>query len=82
MSKSRSNDKSGTSGKKQRKSITPKEKLDVIKRYECNECMVDIANAMGIPKSTIRPMRKEDEKIKESCKSAKRIMVRSHKLEH
>jgi transposase-like protein len=64
-----------TNGKKQRKSITPKEKLDVIKRYECNICMVDIANAMGIPRSTLRIIRKQALEVKESCKSAMRIMA-------
>jgi hypothetical protein len=73
MSKCRSSDKSVTSGKKQRKSITTKEKLDVIKGYECNECTADIANPMGIPKSTSKTTRKQAEKIKESCKSALRM---------
>jgi hypothetical protein len=47
----------------------------VIKRYECNECMIDIANAMGIPGSTLRTIRNEAEKIKESCKSSVRMMA-------
>jgi transposase-like protein len=64
-----------TNGKKQRKSITPKEKLDVIKRYECNICMVEIANAMGILRSTLRIIRKQALKVKESCKSVMRIMA-------
>jgi hypothetical protein len=73
MSKHGSNDKSATSGKNQRKSVTLEEKLDVIKRYECNRCTAGIANAMGIPESTLRTIRKEAEKIKESCKSATRM---------
>jgi transposase-like protein len=54
MSKCRSSGNSATSGKKQRKSITFEEKLDVIKRYERDECTVDIANAIGIPESTFK----------------------------
>jgi hypothetical protein len=49
LSKHGSNDRSGTGGKKQRKTIIVEEKLDVIRRYEHNECMVDIVNATGIP---------------------------------
>jgi hypothetical protein len=49
MSKCRSSNKSATSGKKQRKSITLEEKLDVIKRYERNKCTADIGNALEIP---------------------------------
>jgi hypothetical protein len=57
--------------KKQSKFIILEEKLDVIKRHECNEHMVDIASAMGILKLTLRTIRKQAEKIKESCKCAK-----------
>jgi hypothetical protein len=49
MSKYGSSDRSDTGGKKQRKTITLEEKLDVIRRYECNERTVDTVNAMGIP---------------------------------
>jgi glucosamine 6-phosphate synthetase-like amidotransferase/phosphosugar isomerase protein len=73
MNKHRSSDKSAISGKKQRKSITLEGKLDVTKRYEHNKCKVDIANAMGIPKLTLRTIRKQAEKLKKSCKSAMRI---------
>jgi hypothetical protein len=52
MYECRSSDKSATSSKKQSKSIVIEEKLDAIKRYECNKCMADIANAMGMPKET------------------------------
>jgi hypothetical protein len=44
-------------------------KLDVIKRYVCNRCTVDIANTIGIPQLSLRTMRKEAEKTKESCRS-------------
>jgi hypothetical protein len=70
MSKRRSSDKSATSGKKQRKSITLEEKLHVIKWYEHNKCKVDITNAMGMPESNLSTIRKQAEKIKESNKSA------------
>jgi hypothetical protein len=70
-----SSDKSTTSGKKQSQSITHEEKLDAIKRYEHKECMVDTVNAMGIYKSTLRTIRKQGEKIKESCKTATRMTV-------
>jgi hypothetical protein len=37
--------------------------------------MIDIANTMGIPGSTLRTIRNEAEKIKESCKSSVRMMA-------
>jgi hypothetical protein len=37
--------------------------------------MVDIANAMGIPRSTLRIIRKQAVKVKESCKSAMRMIA-------
>jgi cell division ATPase FtsA len=50
-------------------------KLDVIKRYEHNKCTVDIANAMEIPESTVKIVRRHAEKIKVSCKSATRMLA-------
>jgi hypothetical protein len=47
----------------------------VIKRYECNKCKVDIASAMGIPRSTLRIIRKQAVKVMESSKSAMRMMA-------
>jgi hypothetical protein len=41
----RSNDRSATGGKRQRKVIALEDKLDVIRRYEHNECMVNIAKS-------------------------------------
>jgi hypothetical protein len=59
MSKLGISDRSNTGGSmKERKSITLKEKFNVIRRYECNECMVDIVNDMGILESTLRTIRK------------------------
>jgi hypothetical protein len=46
--KHRSNEKSPTSDKKQRTSVTLEQKLDVIKRNERNTHVVDIASALGI----------------------------------
>jgi hypothetical protein len=37
--------------KKQRKAITLEEKLEVVKRYERNECTVDVVRATGISES-------------------------------
>jgi hypothetical protein len=59
MSKHRS---SAASGKKQRKSITLQEKVNMIKRYECDKCTVVIANAVGIPKSIKEPEGKKPRK--------------------
>jgi hypothetical protein len=56
MSKYRSSDK------KQRKSITLEEKLDVIRRYEHSKCIVDISNAVVVHKLTSRTIRKQAEK--------------------
>jgi hypothetical protein len=75
MSKCRSSDEGATNGKKQRKSITLEETLDMIKRHECNKHMVDIGSVLGIPKVTLTTIRKQAEKIKERCKSATRMMV-------
>jgi hypothetical protein len=54
-----------------RKSIALEEKLDVIKRYKCNEHMVGIANAKGLLQSTLRAIRKQAEKTKESYKGGR-----------
>jgi hypothetical protein len=43
--------------------------------YERNECTVDIVSAVGIPELTLRTIRKQADKIKESCKSAMRMMA-------
>jgi hypothetical protein len=53
MIKHGSSDRSAADGKRQRKSITLEEKLDVIKKCEYNEHTVGIGNAMGIPKLAI-----------------------------
>jgi hypothetical protein len=75
MSKCGNSDRSDTGGKKQRITVMPEEKLDVIRRYECNKCMVDIVSAAVIPTLTLRTIRKLANKIKEICKSAIRMMT-------
>jgi hypothetical protein len=42
-----------------------------LKGYEHNECTADKANAVGIPETTLKTIRKQAE-FKESCKSAMR----------
>jgi hypothetical protein len=73
MEKRKNSDRRAVHGKKQRKSLTLEEKLDVIKRYERNERNVDIVRVTGISESTLRTIRNQDEKIKESCKGAMRM---------
>jgi hypothetical protein len=73
MSKHRSNDKRATSDIKQRISIILQGKLHVIKRHGCDKCTVSMANAMGIPESTLRSTRKQAEKLNECCRSSTRI---------
>jgi hypothetical protein len=48
-------------GKKQRKYITSKEKLDVTEKCECNEHTADIVSATGIPRMILRTIRKQAE---------------------
>jgi hypothetical protein len=64
MNKHGISDGNATSGKKQWKSITLDNKLDVMKRYESTT-----TNAMGIPALTLRTSRKHVNKIKGSCKA-------------
>jgi hypothetical protein len=40
----------------------------VIKRYECNECIVEIASAMEIPESTLRTVRKKLKLLRQAVK--------------
>lgn len=54
MHEHRSIDKRATSGIKQRIPIALQGKLHVIKWHECNKCMASMANAMGIPESTLK----------------------------
>jgi hypothetical protein len=73
LEKRKNSDRRAAHGKKQRKSLTLEETLDVIKRYERNERTVDIVRVTGISESTLRTTMIQAEKIKESCKSAMRM---------
>jgi hypothetical protein len=73
MEKRKNSNRRAAHGKKQRKSSTLEGKLDVIKRHERNERTVDIVRVTGISESTLRTVRNQAEKIKESCKSATRM---------
>lgn len=56
-----------------KKTATLGEKLCVIRKYERNEHTVVIVSAMGIPESTLRTVRKQADKIQESCSSAAKM---------
>jgi hypothetical protein len=47
----------------------------VIIRYEHNKHTADIVNAMKISELTLRTIRKHTDRIKESCKTAMRMMA-------
>ncbi|XP_028915689.1 tigger transposable element-derived protein 1-like [Ornithorhynchus anatinus] len=61
---------------KKRKSITLEQKFEVIQRYERNERTCDIIRATGFPGSTLRTIRANAEKIKESCAAATQLSAR------
>jgi hypothetical protein len=73
MEKRKNCDRRAAHGKKTKKSLTLEKKLDVIKRYEHNKRTVDIVRVTGISESTLRTVRNQDEKIKESRKGATRM---------
>jgi hypothetical protein len=75
INKQKSTDTSVVGGKKQIKFITLEEKLVMIRGYECNYCMVKTANATRIPKSTIRNIKKQANKIKKNCISAIKVIA-------
>jgi hypothetical protein len=58
---------------RQRKFISLEEKLDEIRKYECNKHIVDSVNETEISKLTLGTIRKKADKIKETCKSARRM---------
>ncbi|CDW61195.1 tigger transposable element derived protein [Trichuris trichiura] len=60
--------KSAGSGRK-RKALTVGEKLEILKRYERNETTRDIVKATSIKESTLRTIRSDAEKIKQTCVS-------------
>jgi hypothetical protein len=47
----------------------------VIRREECNKCTYNIVNAMRIPELTLRTIRKQNDKIKDSFKGTTMMMV-------
>jgi hypothetical protein len=49
------------------KASSIEEKLEIIKRFEINERTRDIARATGVKKSTLRAIRDNAAKIKETC---------------
>ncbi|XP_041053574.1 tigger transposable element-derived protein 1-like [Carcharodon carcharias] len=55
--------------KKTRKTITLAMKLEVLKRLEAGERAVDIGRALGLPPTTVRTIRGNAEKIKQSARS-------------
>uniref|UniRef100_K7FCS9 HTH CENPB-type domain-containing protein n=1 Tax=Pelodiscus sinensis TaxID=13735 RepID=K7FCS9_PELSI len=59
-----------SASKKHRKLFTLKEKLEVIKRIEKGEHNCDISCALNMHESSVRMIRAQAEKIKESCKNA------------
>ncbi|XP_038599347.1 tigger transposable element-derived protein 1-like [Tachyglossus aculeatus] len=61
---------------KKRKSISLEQKFEVIKRYERNERTCDIIRATGFPGSTLRTIRANAEKIKESRAAATQLSAR------
>jgi hypothetical protein len=75
MSKHKSTDRSDSGSKKQRKTITPGDTLDTIWKYKHNEITGDIDNTIGIPNLTLRTIRKQADKIKNSRKIAMRMMA-------
>ncbi|XP_038669700.1 tigger transposable element-derived protein 1-like [Scyliorhinus canicula] len=55
--------------KKTRKTITLAMKLEVLKRLEAGERAVDIGRALGLPPTTVRTIRGNADKIKQSAQS-------------
>jgi hypothetical protein len=53
----------------------PLEKLDVISRYEHKKCTVHTVNVTGIPDQLQEPLSKQADKIKERCKSVRRVLL-------
>lgn len=76
-----------TGGEFKRRSITLKEKLEVIKRFERNERTCDIVRATGIKESTLRTIRDNAERIKASViagaslSASKSVRMRSKIIE-
>ena len=55
--------------KKSRKSITIEQKMDILRRYDRGESTTAIRNALNLPESTLRTIRKGREKITAAFKA-------------
>jgi hypothetical protein len=62
-----------THRKRQRKTIYLGEKLEVINRLENGERIVNVCRALGLAKSTVRTIRNNAHRIKESAKSGTKV---------
>uniref|UniRef100_K7G2M2 HTH CENPB-type domain-containing protein n=1 Tax=Pelodiscus sinensis TaxID=13735 RepID=K7G2M2_PELSI len=69
-------DTSAFASKEHRKSFTLEEKLEVIKQIEKGERTCDISHALNMHESSVRTIRAQAEKIKESCKNATPVSVK------
>jgi len=67
---------SETQIKRQRKTICIEEKLQVINRLEKGERIAHICRALGLAKSTVRTIRNNADRIKESAKSGTRASAK------
>ncbi|XP_038662858.1 F-box/LRR-repeat protein 8 isoform X2 [Scyliorhinus canicula] len=63
------NESSAAAAKKTRKTITLEIKLEVLKRFEAGERAVAIGRALGLPPTTVRTIRGNTAKIKQSAQS-------------
>jgi hypothetical protein len=76
MSENRKSTSSETKIKRQRKTICIEEKLEVINRLEKGERIANICRALGLAKSTVRTIRNNADRIKESAKSGIRASAK------
>ena len=75
MPPKRSNYESGENKKRSRQSVTLETKLDILRRIETGEKIVEICSALGLPKSTVQTIRDNKEKIKAYAQSAAPLNV-------
>ncbi|XP_071053620.1 tigger transposable element-derived protein 1-like [Onthophagus taurus] len=61
--------------KRNRKAISLQTKLEVLRRIDASERIIDICDALGLPKSTVQTIRKDKEKIKLHSQSAASLSV-------
>lgn len=54
------------SAKKNRNAITIFTKMDILKRFENGERAIDISRVLGIPPTTIRTIKKNEQKTRDS----------------